>query len=601
MLDRASTQELNMRAWAVRYSNPDQARLWSQSALEQAEASQSMSGVADSLRNLAWLDAWSGSYVQALSLAARSLRLYQELGHVPGQMDTLFVLSSAHEAMNNYPSALEYAWQGLKLGHGHDYPESEAPLLNILGIIYDSIGNRDEAIFSYRETLQVIQRCVVRTEHLISLEGAANNNLALIYQGLHRFDEALPHAQKGLALLTEAQDLTGVIHALSTLGNLYYRRGDYEPALGYLQQGLDRCQLSKHEPIQVMILLDMGHVCAKQGNTNQAFACLRRALAIAEPLKTPVVLQDIHQALAMLHKQMGNFESALHHHEQFYFFHQQTFNEESDKQMRNLRVIHEVEATRREADLQHQQNLSLQAELTRHEQMVADLDAYADTVAHDIKSPLGVIIGFGEFLRDDLRDQLDPRSQNYLDSIVNYSYNMSDMVENLLNLARLRREEVIAEPVDMNIVVAAVQQRLQPLLDKRDARFQVATSLPPALGVASWIEQVWMNYLTNALHYGGSPPQITVGAAAGVAFIRYWVQDNGDGIAPEHHKKLFRKFERLDRKRSEGHGLGLSIVKTIVEKLGGQVSVDSAGVAGQGAIFSFTLPIVIHPDSMPET
>jgi two-component system sensor histidine kinase/response regulator len=111
------------------------------------------------------------------------------------------------------------------------------------------------------------------------------------------------------------------------------------------------------------------------------------------------------------------------------------------------------------------------------------------------------------------------------------------------------------------------------------------------MGYAPWVEEVWVNYISNALKYGGTPsaaPRVELGAETqGDGMVRFWVRDHGPGIAPEAQLRLFTPFTRLDHVRAGGHGLGLSIVRRIVEKLGGQVSVASQ--VGEGSTFSFTL------------
>jgi two-component system sensor histidine kinase/response regulator len=112
---------------------------------------------------------------------------------------------------------------------------------------------------------------------------------------------------------------------------------------------------------------------------------------------------------------------------------------------------------------------------------------------------------------------------------------------------------------------------------------------PVALGYGPWVEEVWVNYLSNGLKYGGQPPRVELGATAQPdGQVCFWIRDNGSGIPPEAQTRLFTPFTRLDQVRAEGHGLGLSIVRRIVEKLGGQVGVKSE--AGQGSVFTFTLP-----------
>jgi signal transduction histidine kinase len=111
------------------------------------------------------------------------------------------------------------------------------------------------------------------------------------------------------------------------------------------------------------------------------------------------------------------------------------------------------------------------------------------------------------------------------------------------------------------------------------------------MGYAQWVEEVWANYISNAIKYGGTPPRIELGAEQQPdGSVRYWVHDNGVGLSQEAITQLFTAFTRLDKVRATGHGLGLSIVKRIVEKLNGTVDIQSEGAPGQGSIFSFTLP-----------
>ena len=114
------------------------------------------------------------------------------------------------------------------------------------------------------------------------------------------------------------------------------------------------------------------------------------------------------------------------------------------------------------------------------------------------------------------------------------------------------------------------------------------------LGYAPWVEEIWVNYLSNGLKYGGSPPYLELGAALQPdGFVKFWVTDNGNGIPLEDQARLFAEFVRLEVARVEGHGLGLSIVRRITDKLGGTVGMDSQ--LGEGSTFYFTLPA--SPDS----
>jgi len=150
--------------------------------------------------------------------------------------------------------------------------------------------------------------------------------------------------------------------------------------------------------------------------------------------------------------------------------------------------------------------------------------------------------------------------------------------------------------------VDQARQRLLHVIQECGADIVLPPAWPPASGYGPWIEEVWANYLSNALKYGGDPPCVELGAIGQPdGRVRFWVRDYGPGLTREQQAHLFVPFARLGRAR-EGHGLGLSIVRRIIEKLGGQVGVESAGVPGQGSLFYFTLPAAVsaHPSSQAQ-
>jgi signal transduction histidine kinase len=232
------------------------------------------------------------------------------------------------------------------------------------------------------------------------------------------------------------------------------------------------------------------------------------------------------------------------------------------------------------------------------ERLVDELDAFDRTVAHDLKNPLIQITGYSDLLVDDPNTPLPEGLDPILRTIANTSHKMADIINALLLLSRLRaKEEVDIQDVDMQPLVRSVQERLSFLINQRHAKIECPSIWPIARGYAPWIEEIWSNYMSNALKYGGTPPLIEIGGTVQPDnMVRFWVRDNGHGLTPEEQAKLFTPFTRLSQVQIEGHGLGLSIVRRIVEKLGGQVGIESR--VGEGSTFAFTLPHggVAHPN-----
>jgi signal transduction histidine kinase len=223
-----------------------------------------------------------------------------------------------------------------------------------------------------------------------------------------------------------------------------------------------------------------------------------------------------------------------------------------------------------------------------------ELDAFAHTVAHDLQNPLGMLSGFAEMLVQSHATLPDKEFLRYLRAITRTARRMSNIIDELLLLAGVRKVDVEAMPLDMARLVDGAEQRLADMIERYQAEVILPGTWPVALGYGPWVEEIWVNYLSNALRYGGRPPRIELGAdqvkdgPAGQPMIRFWIRDNGPGLTPEEQAKLFVPFTQLAQVEIKGHGLGLSIVQRIVDKLGGQAGVESE--PGQGSLFWFSLP-----------
>jgi len=224
------------------------------------------------------------------------------------------------------------------------------------------------------------------------------------------------------------------------------------------------------------------------------------------------------------------------------------------------------------------------------ERLITELDTFAHTVAHDLKTPVAVLVSYGLYLLDEYAHMSEAEIREHLNTIVQAGQEVSGIIDALLLLASVdRMEQIPIGPLDMATIVAEVQKRLATLIRQENAQISGPETWPVALGYAPWIEEVWVNYLSNAIKYGGRPPVVTLGATIQPdGLVCYWVRDNGHGLTAEDQQRLFTEFTRFHRGPVEGYGLGLSIVRHIVEKLGGQVGVEST--IGSGSVFSFTLP-----------
>ena len=218
-----------------------------------------------------------------------------------------------------------------------------------------------------------------------------------------------------------------------------------------------------------------------------------------------------------------------------------------------------------------------------------ELDAFAHTVAHDLKGPFSHMIGFADVLVES-NDALPEELRDYLQIIAVSGKKMTNIIDELLLLSSVRKmTEVAIKPLNMANIVDQVCQRLAYMITKYQAEIVLPAidAWPVAMGYGPWVEEVWVNFMSNAIKYGGRPPCVEFGFDESP--VRFWIRDNGPGLTPEEQARLFTPYMRLDKIRAKGHGLGLSIVRRIVEKLDGEAGVEST--IGQGCMFYFTLPI----------
>ena len=217
------------------------------------------------------------------------------------------------------------------------------------------------------------------------------------------------------------------------------------------------------------------------------------------------------------------------------------------------------------------------------------LDEFTYIAAHDLKEPLRGIHNYASFLKEDYAPRLDDTGRQYIGSIQRLAERLSALIDNLLTYSRLGVAELVKQPVDVDAVVDAVAEDLNPLWTKEGIELRRNGRLGVIIGDAARIGEVFQNLFSNAAKYNDKAVRwIEVGCDHSRTPVVFYVRDNGIGIAPQHHDSVFRIFKRLheQNKYGGGTGAGLTIVKKIIERYGGRIWLES--VPGEGTVFYFT-------------
>ncbi len=217
------------------------------------------------------------------------------------------------------------------------------------------------------------------------------------------------------------------------------------------------------------------------------------------------------------------------------------------------------------------------------------LEAFAYSIAHDLRAPLRGMQGLAEALLEDYSKCLDALGQEYTHHLVSSAQRLDNLINDLLTYSRLSRAELRLSIVDLNLVMSEAMTQVEAELKQQQATVTLLSVLPKVRGHRTTLVQVVTNLLTNAIKFvENTQPQVQIWAETQDEWVQLWVADNGIGILPEHQQRIFRVFERLHGIETySGTGIGLAIVQKGVERMGGQVGVESE--LGKGSRFWFKL------------
>lgn len=217
-----------------------------------------------------------------------------------------------------------------------------------------------------------------------------------------------------------------------------------------------------------------------------------------------------------------------------------------------------------------------------------ELKNFAYVVSHDLKAPLRAISSLADWLSTDYADKFDDEGKEHMRLLIGRVHRMDGLIDGILLYSRVGRVKETMIAVDLNRVVREVIDSLAPAANITIA---IDDSLPTVIAEPTRIQQVFQNLISNAIKYMDKPAgDIRIACQPKDAQWQFSVSDNGPGIKQQHFEKIFQLFQTLaPRDRVESSGVGLALVKKIVEMYGGQVWVES--VVGTGSTFFFTMPL----------
>ena len=214
-------------------------------------------------------------------------------------------------------------------------------------------------------------------------------------------------------------------------------------------------------------------------------------------------------------------------------------------------------------------------------------------ISHDLKSPTVTIVGFLKYIKQDLKGFDNESTHDAIERIEKAALRMRASIDDLLELSRIGRVDVNVENVDTKVMIESVAKDLASELNDANVKLDISGQFPVVQADAERLRDVFDNLLSNAIKYGCPHPDNTIAITGeqNNGDVIYRIADQGPGIAPEFHEKVFGLFNRLDSDK-KGTGVGLAVVKRIIEVHGGKIDLQST--EGKGATFSFSIPVKSH-------
>jgi PAS domain S-box-containing protein len=255
-------------------------------------------------------------------------------------------------------------------------------------------------------------------------------------------------------------------------------------------------------------------------------------------------------------------------------------------------VVKAREVLARDRDLLEK---TVQEQSAKLQEMVAELETFSYSIAHDMRGPLRAMQGFADAVLEDYGERVGPEGKDHLQRIKAAAARQDHFIRDVLNYSRVVRQELKLEPVNLEQLVASVVMEYPNLQAARE-HLEITRPLGVVRGHGPCLVQCVSNLLGNALKFvpQGTIPHVKIWSERRSESVRLWIEDNGVGIAQEHHERIFRLFERLHgQSEYSGTGIGLAVVRKAMERMGGSVGVES--VLGKGSRFWIELQSATSP------
>ena len=607
----AKIEAMNQLAYELQYHNLtrafDLANAAEQLALEN-RVTESVA-YAGTLCNLGQFNLRKGEIETAVDQLFRGLQIYRQHNNAAGHARASGLIGLTFGQIGNYPESLNYHLKQLQLSQEHKLSQEEALAYNGLGIVHNNTENHEDALTNYLHSIRISEVNTDLRQKAITL-----SNCAYTAKYLGEYEEAFAYGQESIELSQQVGNIISESHARLEIAKTHLLRQEFTEALGQLQINLEHLNETEYTYPLADTLLTAGKLYNQWQKPEFALPYLQRALTLSNDIQYLRVFYRCHEELARTYQLKQHFEKALHHYQEFHAIKEKTLNEQSIFNMRAIEIAYQLHAAEKEKELLKDKNkeletviaerIQIEEELKTHqdrlEETVArrtkklqkqneELERFTYTVSHDLKSPLITIRGFLGLLERDIAANNQEKINRNLSRIDSAAERMLNLLENLLELSKIGHTPDTLAHIPLQAIILEAKDLVAGQIEENNVTIILEDNLPEVYGDYPRLVELFQNLIDNSCKFMGpqTNPQITIGAKMEDNTLLCFVQDNGIGVEKQYQNKIFNLFERLDQS-TNGTGIGLALVKRIVEYHNGRIWIESAG-ENKGSTFFFTL------------
>lgn len=539
-------------------------------------------GEASALLSLGQLERLRSDQTKALAFYEEAKVLFHELQDVEGMAKVYQQIGLLHFHLGAFEWAVECTLESRELYTKLAHTSGIASTYTTVGNIYAALEQFDTAEEQFDEALRLYKNC--KDERGLSRTLA---NVARVTEARGNFTRSIEIQREAIATLKTLDQTINICAAMLNLGGCYAKNGDHELSLDTLTEALEIADTNGYTRAQCVGRLFLADLYLRMEQTELARTVFDRAkqYSIYEDLADVRILSDEFEA--ELCAKEGNFERAYQLEHSSAEQSKKLYSAQTQKAVAIKHTQNKFEQARREQLILAEKNAELLALSEQKDEMLR-------IVSHDMRNPLGFIIGMANLLRTEPDDDIES-IKTIGGSIEEAGQRLLVLVNNLLNVARFEEGAIKIEkrPTGIEDMLSETRKLFEPLAKNKNVSLSFNTEA--AVGSVSIdepkMQQVVGNILSNALKftpYGGS---IKVNASRELGSLAITVQDSGIGIDADHMNDLFVKFSphrRTGTNGENGIGLGMTIIKHFVELHGGTVSVTST--ADTGTTVSIAVP-----------